>query len=145
MTVTLNFTLSGSGTNRTVPPASAGAVPSPPPPPSPGSEVTLQTSSFPDDIVRAGGGIPAPQRIFDAAPVYPEAARAAGVQGIVIAEVLIDTDGNVMDIRVLRSHPLLENAAVDAIWQWRYEPVLVDGQAVPMVLTVTLNFTLENE
>jgi protein TonB len=150
MTVTVNFTLNGGGMNRAASSDSDEVLyvpgPPPPPPPPPGAgPVTLQSSSFPDDIVRAGGDIPAPRKIFDAPPVYPDAARQAGVQGVVIAEIMIDVAGNVADIRVLRADPMLQDAAVDAIWQWRYEPVLVNGQAVPMVLTVTVNFTLGND
>ena len=146
MTVTVNFRLNGAQPGITTQPPSgvaraAGVAPASPLPLPDG--VGTQVTAFPDDITRVGGEIPAPRKVFDARPVYPEEARAAGVQGIVIAEVLLDVNGNVSDIRVLRSHPLLEQAALDAIWQWRYEPVLVNGVAEPMVMTVTLNFTLE--
>jgi protein TonB len=130
MTVTVNFTLNdGAGDGSSVS-GPSGSIPPPPPPP------------FAEGILRVGGEITAPRKIFDAAPVYPEAAKAAGVQGIIIAEVLLDVAGNVADIRLLRTNPLLQDAALDAIWQWRYEPALLNGEAVPMVMTVTVNFTL---
>jgi TonB family protein len=90
--------------------------------------------------VRVGGNISAPRRIADAAPVMPEVARQADVRGVVILEITIGTDGSVTDARVLRSIPLLDKAAVDTVRQWRYEPTLLNGAAVPVVLTVTVNF-----
>ena len=92
--------------------------------------------------VRVGGDIRAPRKIKDVAPDYPEVARSAGVQGVVIVEVTIGADGSVVDARVLRSVPLLDQAALDAVRQWVYEPVLKDGVATPVIMTVTVNFSL---
>jgi TonB family protein len=83
-----------------------------------------------------------PKLIKEAAPVYPEAARAAGVQGVVILGVKTDGAGNVVDTIVLRSIPLLDQAAMDAVNQWVYEPFLKDGKAGPIVFTVTVRFQL---
>ena len=89
---------------------------------------------------RVGGSIKPPQKVKDVPPVYPDEARRAGVHGMVILEVVIGVDGRVTDARVLRTIPLLEAAAVNAVKQWVYEPTLVDGQAVPVSVTVTVVF-----
>jgi protein TonB len=60
----------------------------------------------------------------------------------VICEVLIGTDGKVADARVLRSIPLLDQAAIDAVRQWEFTPTQVNGNPVSIIMTVTVNFTL---
>ena len=82
-------------------------------------------------------------KIADVAPLYPAIARAAHVQGIVILEATIGEDGVVRDVRVLRSIPLLDAAAMDAVKQWRFTPTLLNDQPVPVVMTVTVGFTLQ--
>jgi protein TonB len=108
-------------------------LPSEPPPP-PAAPVTPS---------RVGGDIRPPRKIADVAPVYPELARAARVSGVVIIEATIDEEGNVRDARVLRSIPLLDRAAVEAVRQWRFTPTVLNGQVIPIVMTVTVNFRLE--
>jgi TonB family protein len=92
--------------------------------------------------LRVGGEIPEPRKLRDARPVYPEIAMAAKVQGIVILEIMIDDQGDVNDARVLRSVPLLDQAALDAVKQWRYTPTVLNGTPVPVIMTVTVNFTV---
>jgi protein TonB len=92
--------------------------------------------------IRVGGAIRQPQRIRDVAPVYPSIAQAARVQGIVIIEATIGADGQVVNTRVLRSVPLLDDAALDAVRQWHYTPTLLNGVPVPVIMTVTVQFTL---
>ena len=87
-------------------------------------------------------GVRAPTKILDVRPSYPEPARAAKVEGVVIIEAVIAPDGTVRDARVLRSRPLLDAAALDAVRQWRYTPTLLNGVPVAVVITVTVNFTL---
>lgn len=94
--------------------------------------------------VRVGGNIRPPVKIRDVRPVYPELAQSARVMGVVILEVNIGTDGAVTDARVLRGVPLLNDAALDAVKQWLYEPTLLNGVPVPVIMTVTVNFTLPN-
>jgi len=65
------------------------------------------------------------------------------VQGFVILEAVISEDGAVRSLRVLRSQPLLDAAAVEAVRQWRFTPTLLNGQPVPVVMTVTVNFRLD--
>ena len=69
-------------------------------------------------------------------------AAAAQMEGRVILEATVDEEGAVDDVRVLRSHAIFDEAAVDAVRQWRYEPLLFNGHPVPFVLTVTLSFNL---
>jgi TonB family protein len=88
--------------------------------------------------VRVGGAVRSPRKIRDMAPIYPDQARQANVGGTVILEVTIGIDGSVSDARVLRSIPLLDAAAVAAVRQWQYEPTLLNGAAVPVMMTVTV-------
>ena len=82
----------------------------------------------------------APRKIRDVAPIYPEAARQAKVSGIVILELQLDVNGSVTVVRILRSIPLLDAAAIEAVRQWQYEPMIVNGKAIPIPLTVTVPF-----
>ena len=106
--------------------------------------VALLPAPQPTVPVRLHSGMKAPQRIVDVAPAYPPIARNARVQGVVILEAVIDATGRVESVRVLRSIPLLDQAAVDAVRQWRFTPALLNTEAVPVVMTVTVNFTLQD-
>ena len=92
--------------------------------------------------VRVGGAIRPPMKTKHVNPIYPREAQAGRVQGIVILETVIGVDGTVRDAKVLRSVPLLDAAAVDAVRQWEFEPTQVNGVPVPVVMTVTVNFIL---
>ncbi len=92
--------------------------------------------------VPVGGVVKAPSKIFDAAPVYPAIAQSARVQGIVIIQATIGVDGQVIDATVLRSVPLLDDAALAAVRQWRYTPTRLNGAPVAVVMTVTVHFRL---
>jgi protein TonB len=102
--------------------------PPPPPPPAP---------------VQVGGNIKAPRQLRRVTPVYPADARAADVQGNVIIAATVGPDGHVSEARVIRSIPLLDQAALDAVRQWIYEPTIVNGRPVSVIMTVTLNFSLQ--
>jgi protein TonB len=93
--------------------------------------------------VRVGGKIKPPTKIKDVTPVYPPAAKSASVQGVVIIEATIGANGKVIDAKVLRSVPMLNEAALDAVRQWEYSPTLLNGVPVPVVMTVTVNFKLK--
>ncbi|MDE2921431.1 MAG: energy transducer TonB [Acidobacteriota bacterium] len=85
-----------------------------------------------------------PVKAHDVAPQYPDLAREARIQGVVILKTLIDDEGNVADIEVLKSLPMgLSEAAVDAVKQWKFRPAMVDGTAVPANHHVTVNFRLD--
>lgn len=105
-----------------------------PPPPAPAP---------PPEPLHIGGTIKQPSKIHDAVPVYPSAALIPRIEGIVIIEATIGTDGRVQDARVLRTPPFLGQAALDAVRQWVYTPTLLNGAPVPVVMTVTVNFTLQ--
>jgi protein TonB len=109
-------------------------VPPPPPTPEPAQE---------RKPVRPGGDIREPKKIAHVPPIYPPIAISAGVHGIVILEATISETGSIENLRVLRSHPLLERAAIDAVKQWRYTPTRLNGVPVPIIMTVTVNFTLD--
>ena len=96
----------------------------------------------PPAIIRPGGKIQAPTKIHDVSPIYPPIAQAVGVQGVVIIEATIGVDGDVVDARVLRSKPLLDQAALQAVREWRYTPTRLNGAPVAVVMTVTVNFQL---
>ena len=80
--------------------------------------------------------------MFDVRPVYPEDAQAAGISGIVILGIVIGEDGSVIDTEVLRSIPELDQAAIDAVNQWLFEPTLLNGEPVEVEMSVTVQFTL---
>jgi periplasmic protein TonB len=110
-----------------------GGLPSAPPPPPPP----------PQQPVRVGGAIKQPTKLKDVRPVYPPIAQSARVSGVVIIEATIGADGRVKDAKVLRSIPLLDQAALDAVKQWQFTPTLLNGVPVPVIMTVTVNFTLQ--
>ena len=95
--------------------------------------------------VRVGGPVAPPRKTKDVRPAYPASAQSARLQGVVILETIIGPDGRVQDARVLRSIPLLDAAAVDAVKQWEFTPTLLNGVPVPVIMTVTVNFTLQDE
>ena len=95
----------------------------------------------PSAPIRVGGIIRQPVQIKHVAGVLPDAARRAGVHGMVVLEIVIGADGRVETAKVLRSIPLLDQAAIDAVKQWVYEPTLLNGQPVPVIMTATVNFT----
>ncbi len=96
-----------------------------------------------DGALRVGGDIKAPKKIKDVRPVYPPIARQAGVAGVVIIETKIGADGFIEDARVLKSIPLLDEAALDAVKQWQFEPTLVNGQPTAVFMTVTISFSAQ--
>jgi protein TonB len=89
-----------------------------------------------------GGEVKAPALIERVEPEYPPLAVRAQVQGAVILEAVVDREGRVEDLRVLRSIALLDGAAIDAVRQWRYSPLLLNGKPERFVLTVTVSFSL---
>lgn len=105
----------------------ASAAPPPPPP-------------EPKRPVRVGGQVATPALLSRVAPTFPEVAARAGVRGVVILEATVDKAGRVESVRVVRSVPQLEKAAIDAVKQWRYSPLLLNGEPTPFIVTVTVSF-----
>lgn len=89
-----------------------------------------------------GGDIRPPERLVFKAPAYPPLAQAARIEGTVILEAVIDAQGVVQDVTVLRSVPMLDRAAIDAVRQWRYSPTRLNGVAIPIVMSVTVTFSI---
>jgi protein TonB len=114
-----------------LPNTTSGHVLAPPPPPERSKPLPI------------GGLIQPPQKLLHVAPVYPLAAKAAKLEGMVIVQAIIGTDGRIKDARVLRGHPLLNQAALDAVGQWRFSPTLLNTEAVEVVMSVTVNFQLQ--
>lgn len=93
--------------------------------------------------IRVGGAIRVPQKIVDAPPDYPAIAQSGRVQGVVILEIVVGTDGSVTDAKILRSIPLLDQAALDCVRKWKFETTQLNGTPVPVIMTVTVNFALQ--
>jgi TonB family protein len=93
-----------------------------------------------DAPVRIGGQVQEAKLIRRVEPVIPELARKAAISAGVWLEVNVDAAGNVTGARVLRGHPLLDDAAIAAVKQWKYSPTLLNGSPVPVVVTVTFPF-----
>jgi TonB family protein len=93
--------------------------------------------------VRLGGEIKPPKKLYDVKPMYPPMAQVERVQGVVIVEAVLDAAGRVAAARILRSIPLLDEAALEAVRQWQFEPPLVDGQPRAVIMSTTVNFKLQ--
>jgi TonB family protein len=120
-----------------VPRTDGQAPPPPPPPPPPPDMVDGQAP------VRVGGNVRPPTKTRDVKPIYPVEAQEAGVQGVIVMEIMIDQVGNVATARVMRGQPLLDQAALDAVRQWQFAPTQLNNVPVPVIMTVTVNFTMQ--
>jgi TonB family protein len=89
---------------------------------------------------RVGGTIQSPKRVKHVAPEYPGDARKAGLQGVVVLECTVDTAGRVTKVEFLKGPIPLREPAATAVKKWRYSPTLLDGRAVPVIMTVTVTF-----
>ena len=108
----------------------------------PSTSLTSPPPPKPAEPFRVGGDIKPPARIFYQPPVYPTIAQTARVEGIVVLEATIDESGIVRDLRIVRSIPLLDRAAIDAVSKWRYTPTRLNGAPVAVIMTVHLTFSL---
>lgn len=117
-----------------------GVMPPPPPPPPP----PAPSYPAPSAPVRVGSNIKTPTKVKDVRPMYPPDALAAKIQGVVIIETTINPDGRVSDAKILRSIPMLDDAALAAVREWEFTPTYLNGAAVPVIMTVTVNFTLQD-
>jgi protein TonB len=112
-----------------------GGVPGAPPPPPP-------KPKGPTGPVRIGGQVAEANLIRKVQPVYPPLAKSARVQGTVEFTAVIDKEGNITQLKLVRGHPLLVQAARDAVLQWKYRPTMLNGQPVDVVTDIIVNFTL---
>ncbi len=97
----------------------------------------------PPKPVRLHSGMQPPTKLVHVAPVYSPLAQAARIEGLVILEAVIDARGRVASVHVLRSIAALDQAAIDAVTQWQFTPTLLNGVPIPIVMTVTVQFTLQ--
>jgi periplasmic protein TonB len=116
------------------------AAPPPPPPPPPPADAAA--APWATGAVRVGGAILPPTKTKHVSPDYPALAQSAKIQGVVIIEALIGANGKVTNARLLRSIPLLDQAALDAVMQWEFTPTRLNGEPVPVLMTMTVQFTL---
>jgi len=114
-----------------------GMSPAPPPPP-------VHEQPRPVGPQRVGGGIRQPVRTHYVAPIYPTIAQQARIEGPVQIDAIIGIDGVVQQARVLSGSPLLSDAAISAVRQWRYTPTMLNNQPVAVIMTVTVTFTLQH-
>jgi protein TonB len=96
-----------------------------------------------EKLVRVGGQINEPKKIRSVAPVYPDLALQSHLSALVVLEAEVDTRGQVRAVRLLRGHPVFDDAAIAAVSQWRYQPLLLNGEPTAFVLTVTVKFNLQ--
>ena len=75
-------------------------------------------------------------------PAYPQIAKLAGVQGTVVLHAIVSRDGSIQSLQVVSGHPMLTEAAKQAVWQWRYKPTLLNGEAVEVETSINVNFRL---
>jgi TonB family protein len=124
------------------PPARIPIPPPPPPPPSTfgGNDEVAPPRLYAETSFRALGGGSAPVRIRDVRPVYPPIAVSYDLRGQVELEARIDEQGRISDARVVRSMPILDQATIDAVRRWEFEPTYKQGSATPVVITVTATF-----
>jgi protein TonB len=108
------------------------AAPALPPPPKPTAPVRI----------KQGGNVTAASIITQTRPLYPPLARQARIQGNVVLHAIIDKDGRVAQLEVVSGHPLLVQAALDAVKQWLYKPTLLNGDPVEVDTTITVTFTM---
>jgi protein TonB len=113
-----------------------GGVPGAPPPPPP------PKPKGPTGPVRIGGQVAEANLIRKVQPVYPPLAKSARVQGTVEFTAVIDKEGSITQLKLVRGHPLLVQAARDAVLQWKYRPTMLNGQPVDVVTDIIVNFTL---
>jgi len=118
-----------------------GSVPSaaPPPPPPPKKE---EPKPVTPQRIRIGGSVQQAKLIRQIRPNYPPLAKQARISGTVELKAIIAKDGTIQDLKVIRGHPLLVQAALDAVKQWIYQPTLLNGEPVEVETTVDVNFTL---
>ena len=109
------------------------------------ASITPLTDGSGPTPVRVGGNIRAPRKVENVNPDYPQRLLEAGLQGKVVVEAVVGVDGRVVRTRALtmEAHPDFAKAAVEAVRQWRYEPTLLNGSPIEVVMTVTVDFSLE--
>ncbi len=104
----------------------------------------LAQDAAPVKRIRVGGLVQQNLAVTRVPPVYPEQAKKARIQGVVRLEATISPEGRVTNLKVISGHPLLVQSSLDAVRQWQYKPTLLYGEAVEVITTVDVNFTLND-
>lgn len=112
----------------------AGPAVAAPPPPPPAPKQTQR--------IKLGGQVVAAKLVAQPQPIYPPLARQARIQGNVVLHAIIDKDGRVGELQVISGHPLLVQAALEAVKNWRYQPTQLNGDPVEVDTTITVSFVL---
>ena len=98
----------------------------------------------PEGPIRVGGDVAPPEKIRAPSPQYTEIARKARIQGVVIVEAIIDKQGNVTNVKILKPLPMgLDQAAADAVKKWKFKPATLNGKPVAVIYNLTVNFRLQ--
>jgi len=119
-------------------------LPPPPPPPPARKKIKKELAEFEKGAVRAVGDVKPPKLIKKVDPIFPEEARKEGISGVVVLSVRSDELGNIVAVKIVKSpHDLLSKASVEAVKQWKYEPMLIKGKPMPIIFTVTMTFKLK--
>jgi len=95
--------------------------------------------------VRVSQGVSQGLLIHKVQPQYPPLARQARIQGVVVLQALIGKDGSIQNLHVVSGHPMLTNAALEAVKEWRYKPYYLNGEPVEVETTINVNFTLSGD
>lgn len=120
-----------------------GAIPAPAPPrPAEKAPEPVKPAAAAPIRVRQGGNVVLAAPIFHPDPIYPQIARTARIEGVVVLEGIVGTDGRIHDLKVKSGHPFLVKAAVDAVLQWRYKPGTLNGDLVEVIAPITVTFRL---
>jgi protein TonB len=110
--------------------------------PTPQPPLPPTSNPVPPVRIRVGGRVSPPRLIYQPKPEYPQLARISRTEGAVELEAVIGKDGTIEDVKVLKGHPLLVKAALEAVQRWRYQPTLLNGEPIEVVTEITVSFTL---
>jgi protein TonB len=114
------------------------------PPEIPAHSVIAAAAQQQNGPVRISGGVMAGLNVSKAPPVYPPEAKQKGIRGTVVLHAIIGRDGNVQELAAISGPPQLQESAMEAVKQWVYRPYLLNGEAVDVDTTITVNFSLAN-
>jgi len=103
---------------------------------------SASSDATPPQRIRVGGNVQQTKLVSQPRPTYPLEAKQARIQGVVQLSAIIGKDGAIQHLEVIAGHPLLVQAALDAVRQWVYQPTLLNGQPVEVVTQIDVNFTL---
>jgi protein TonB len=131
--------MSGSGTSGDPLLSGLGGIGENLPPPLPDRRMEIHEHTR---VVTIGGNVASANLIRRVEPSYPPLAKAARIQGEVVFQAVIGVDGQIRNLQLEQGHPLLVEAARNAIAQWRYRPTLLNGKPVEIATTITVRFSL---